>query len=545
MNTWIYEGGGFSPTEVETKNYLAVLDSGLRILDPVQFSEAEKAALPRVEVRRGQAIGDAVAFLLQGDSSVLRKMWREDTDFWPLTGPNFSTVLFTDSSFMEYLLKNDDLTHRFSPPLEAIREHVGANAVTIARRGNDPMDVDSAFMHRKLRKLLAPDFTPKGPEKHYNMYAEIIQRHASQIFAYMARQSQTARAWGREAKVDMSHLTARYTLGAVFESLFGYSDIDATLKQMKHDLTEQGKTSFSDFGDLKQFIRLANKWVSAINNTGGSLLAKKLYPGTHARYLEGKEKLKNYTDWMLEHARMTHSNGEQTMIGKLLEAHLIDTDNEQLNMRNRKIRESAVPGLSIVGFETTALILQRFMFQLRSTPGLLEQIQSAVEVNDEQFLENVFFELSRLHPGIPRLPRVLNQDMILEKNGNRFLLPKETMLTFLIHAANKDPRFWGTEFDPEKFHPERWNAFRRDGVGSLSFPPFFFSFGAGNTQCTGPQFALLEFKTFVKEMVQYGDQFSIDVTGSDEAHFDWVISEHVQPKITARLSRKKKRKIKL
>lgn len=241
-------------------------------------------------------------------------------------------------------------------------------------------------------------------------------------------------------------------------------------------------------------------------------------------------------DIVIAHARRTHQNGDQTMIGKLLEAHPIDTDNEKLNFRNNKIRESAVPGLTIVGFETTALVLQRFIFQLSHSPELYSQLVTAIESDDEQFLENVFFELTRLHPGIPRLPRVLNQDMVFEKDGKRFLIPKGTMLTFLIHAANKDPRFWGTEHNPNEFHPERWNAFRRNGTGSLSFPPFFFSFGAGNTQCTGPQFALLEFKTFVTEMMRYRGVFTIQPLGTDKAHIDWVISEHVQESILAVLS---------
>lgn len=538
--------------EGKYKSPITELKSGLKVIDPSTLTPEQKKRLRSVNVNILRKLMDVRGFLglagdanFRGDAYVTIRMNALKRDYHPLSGPEIQTVIFRDAHLMRYLLDESTgvTAHRKSIPLDKIRRHIKINAVTNRRLPELPhSNPDSLSSHTAFRKDFSPEFTPKGSAEHQKLYTEIVTKHIEKAFALLKEKFEVAQELGTVAEIDVSKLTALYTLGAVFEALFGFDDIEATIQRMEKDLTGQAKESFKSFDELKSYIRLANHWVSEINNMGSEVLASIKFPKLKKQYEAGTEKLANYTTWMLDNAQSTHVDGAPTMISQLKKFHPIDTNDEALNDTNRAIREGAIPGLTIVGFETTALLLQRFLFQLRTRPDLLENLAQAVEEGNANYLENVFFELSRLHPGIPRLPRVLNDDLVIQDGDELLKFPKDTMMTFLIYVANRDPRFWGDDYNLDEFHPERWNKYRKDGTKNLVFPEHFLTFGGGNTQCTGPQFALLEFKKFVEQLVAHKDIFTLHAKGSDEIHFEWVIAEHVNERIMADLVDQKKEK---
>ena len=160
------------------------------------------------------------------------------------------------------------------------------------------------------------------------------------------------------------------------------------------------------------------------------------------------------------------------------------------------------------GYETTSRLLASASYALATNADVQEtlhqSIKAAVEANEgtldynivsqNQFLDAVISETLRMYTPVLRLPRVAVDDYVLEWNGLKLNLPKETALNICHHAIHHDPEYWPK---PETFDPTRFLPENRHKIYPYSYIPF----GSGPRNCIGMRFALLEAKLVLARIV--------------------------------------------
>ena len=165
-----------------------------------------------------------------------------------------------------------------------------------------------------------------------------------------------------------------------------------------------------------------------------------------------------------------------------------------------------------VAFDTTAMTMSFMLYQLAKNKHVLRKLQEEVDsvYNQEKdgkkltfeqlasltFLENCFTETLRLHPTDVRMSRQSSEDTIIPKTNIK--IPVSTYIqvpTFVLHY---DPDYYD---QPNDFDPDRWSEPRRQSIKNCAF----MSFGAGPRKCPGGQFALMNAKLAIAEIVRRYD----------------------------------------
>jgi cytochrome P450 len=162
--------------------------------------------------------------------------------------------------------------------------------------------------------------------------------------------------------------------------------------------------------------------------------------------------------------------------------------------------------LLFAGHETTAITLAWAMYWLHAKPELLERLNAelaaagALASTDEiaklPFLSAIVDETLRIHPIVPLVPRILEQDF--ELGG--WLLPKGSAIGVSVMLLHQNP---DTYPNPTEFNPDRF-------LGK-TFSPFEYApFGGGARRCIGAAFALYEAKLVLAEWLRAGTYSLMD-----------------------------------
>ena len=162
--------------------------------------------------------------------------------------------------------------------------------------------------------------------------------------------------------------------------------------------------------------------------------------------------------------------------------------------------------LLFAGHETTAITLAWAMYWLHAKPELLERLNAelaaagALASTDEiaklPFLSAFVDETLRIHPIVPLVPRILEQDF--ELGG--WLLPKGSAIGVSVMLLHQNPDIYP---NPTEFNPDRF-------LGK-TFSPFEYApFGGGARRCIGAAFALYEAKLVLAEWLRAGTYSLVD-----------------------------------
>ncbi|KAH8412205.1 hypothetical protein KR009_000429 [Drosophila setifemur] len=156
------------------------------------------------------------------------------------------------------------------------------------------------------------------------------------------------------------------------------------------------------------------------------------------------------------------------------------------------------------GYDTTStcLIFTLLMLALHEDvqKRCFEEVQNLPEDSDEitvfqfnelVYLECVIKESLRMFPSVPFIGRQCVEECVV----NGMVMPKDTQISIHIYDIMRDPRHFPKPnlFQPERFLPEN----------TVSRHPFaFVPFSAGQRNCIGQKFAILEMKVLLAAVIR-------------------------------------------
>ncbi|XP_046982221.1 cytochrome P450 4C1-like [Schistocerca americana] len=118
---------------------------------------------------------------------------------------------------------------------------------------------------------------------------------------------------------------------------------------------------------------------------------------------------------------------------------------------------------------------------------------SLADLHSLRVLESIIKETLRIFPTVPVISRVASEDLRLPRG--RVLVPKGTVLLLVPNLTQRLPQFHP---DPLRFDPSRFLDGRRGEEHACSYLPF----GLGARSCEGTQYARLQLKVFLAEILR-------------------------------------------
>ncbi|XP_050535079.1 uncharacterized protein LOC126902099 [Daktulosphaira vitifoliae] len=113
------------------------------------------------------------------------------------------------------------------------------------------------------------------------------------------------------------------------------------------------------------------------------------------------------------------------------------------------------------------------------------------DINNMKYLENVIKECLRIYPSVPQITRQLNDDLQL----SNYIIPRNTVLSILPYVIHRNEELYP---DPEKFDPERFS----DEDNKSKFLFGYLPFSAGQRNCIGQKFAMLQIKIVISTILR-------------------------------------------
>ncbi|GME34987.1 Cytochrome p450 [Neofusicoccum parvum] len=167
----------------------------------------------------------------------------------------------------------------------------------------------------------------------------------------------------------------------------------------------------------------------------------------------------------------------------------------------------------IAGSDTTAAALANTIYYLAKDRRVLEKLRSILdttfpnglaswtyaEVKNIAYLDYIINEVLRLRPPVPSgLSRTAPPEGL---QIDDVFIPGDTVVMISAHTIQRDPRYFE---NPDEFCPERWSTL------STETSPFL-AFSRGATNCAGKQFARMELRATISQIV-----LSLDLSLADD-----------------------------
>ncbi|XP_070073765.1 probable cytochrome P450 4ac1 isoform X3 [Drosophila takahashii] len=152
---------------------------------------------------------------------------------------------------------------------------------------------------------------------------------------------------------------------------------------------------------------------------------------------------------------------------------------------------------------------------------------SVFQFNELVYLECVIKESLRMFPSVPFIGRTCVEESVV----NGMVMPKDTQISIHIYDIMRDPRHFPNpnQFQPERFLPEN----------TVNRHPFaFVPFSAGQRNCIGQKFAILEIKVLLAAVIR---NFKLlPVTQLEDLTFENRIVLRTKQNVKVKLSKRVK-----
>lgn len=163
----------------------------------------------------------------------------------------------------------------------------------------------------------------------------------------------------------------------------------------------------------------------------------------------------------------------------------------------------------LAGYENTGNAMSFMSYNLAQNPETQRQLQEEIDemmashgvfdyesVNSLKYLDMCINETLRLQTPILRNNRICAEEITIKG----LTIPKGMIINIPTYGLAHDPDFWE---EPDKFNPERMRDMTR--IDPMVFQPF----GAGQRNCIGMRFAMMEIKLCMAKLLH---RFSFEPT---------------------------------
>jgi cytochrome P450 len=354
---------------------------------------------------------------------------------------------------------------------------------------------------RLAHKFLPPSMGPKAV-RHYTPLMQSCVRSSFPVFDEMDSRGEAWNAYQYMVKLA-SQTIGKFALGMDFGHMDGVdapthplvSNIINMLALNKKVTTRGGWYQYLPFGDAAELKR--------VQQTTYSMLEEAVDKAPSAGSMDGL----SLNDAALRAA----------CVADYLN-HAVDETGQRFP---RGLVLSNMLVVTAAGYTTTSTQLAWMLYILVTYPDIQEKLLQELldyDINNETtwtpdlahglpYLDKVLKEAQRLHNASFQPGRTTKTEVIVP-GGYR--LPKDSTVISALHAIHTNPDIWR---DPMRFDPERWDTEEVKNRHRLAYTPF----ATGPRGCIGFNFALLEIKILLSELV-YRYQFGRE--GSEAVEYD-------------------------
>ncbi|XP_030081365.1 cytochrome P450 4p1-like [Drosophila hydei] len=336
------------------------------------------------------------------------------------------------------------------------------------------------------RKMLTPTF-------HFNILGQFADIFKAESLKFVQQFEGKA-----EASISLSELIPRFTLNSICETAMGIKLDDMAAKGDRY------RHSFSMIEKI--FIkRMSNPiyWNDHLYNLFGSSEDKRFLKEVHDFSSEIIAKRRKLLEEAEKEKQSSQEADDDIYINKKQRFAMLDTliFAEKDGLIDHAGICEEVDTLMFEGFDTTSigLIFGLMNMSLHQDKQELCYQEISEHIADDfsnldlnqisklKYLECFVKETVRLFPSVPIMSRETVKETEL---ANGLILPPGAQIVMHIYEIHRNPKYWSSplEFQPERFLPE--NSKDRHTYA-------YIPFSAGQRNCIGQKFAMLEMKTLL------------------------------------------------
>ncbi|XP_055302936.1 probable cytochrome P450 4ac1 [Sitodiplosis mosellana] len=332
------------------------------------------------------------------------------------------------------------------------------------------------------RKLLTPAFhfnILNGFQSTFNEQTEILLREI--------RKNEVNNPEG----THLQKLISRFTLNTICESAMG-------VKLTKIDELDDYRSKINAIGKY-QVERMTVPWFLIdwlYNWFGNGSKENQLTDQAHAftggviatkrKAFLANQKQQNATEG---EENDSYTKRRHAMLDTLLMAEL----NQKID---RAGIQEEVDTFVFEGFDTTMTAITFILLAIANHEDVQQKLYEEIKAHEGEpnynnltYMDAVIKEALRLYPAVPFIGRILGEDTVIDN----VKLPAKTIIHIIIHVLHRDPANFP---DPEKFQPNRFLN------NEVRHPFAYVPFSAGQRNCIGQKFAMMELRTVVGEIVK-------------------------------------------
>ncbi|XP_036331660.1 probable cytochrome P450 4p3 [Rhagoletis pomonella] len=335
------------------------------------------------------------------------------------------------------------------------------------------------------RKLLTPAF-------HFNILGQFeeVFKEESQKFVDQLNSIDTN-------SITLNEIIPKFTLNSVCEAALGVK-----LDEQLDDQQYRGSFKMIEEAFIAR-IRNPFYMIDTIYNVFMAPKMEKHLKTVHGFSSNIIHKRRQLFAAELEHNATKEANEMDNSFGKKKRYAMLDT---LLHAERNGLIDHAgiceeVDTFMFEGFDTTSMALIFTLMNLSLFPKMQEQCYqeileyvdadlSNLDVNQLgklKYLECFVKETLRLYPSVPGIMRKAIRDTYL---ANNVFLPADTQISIHIFDIHRNPKYFD---EPNKFDPLRFTPENSEGRHPYAYIPF----SAGQRNCIGQKFAMLEMKTLL------------------------------------------------
>ncbi|XP_001607043.2 cytochrome P450 6a2 [Nasonia vitripennis] len=362
------------------------------------------------------------------------------------------------------------------------------NRGTLYNESKDPLSTGLVRLYdekwKRLRVKLSPTFTSGKLKLMYPLVKEICDE-LLRVYEDVLDKSDV---------VEIKDITNRFTIDCISSIAFGFNC--DSLHQPDNEFLKYGKIS----NDLGRVFLIFSFFVPRLVS---------LFPIPEKRK-KVSEFFYDLFEKMVSHRRKdkTVRNDFLNMLMQLMDHGKVEEDDDAPSKSNSLTKITDADKITMVeavgqsmfffaaGQETTASAITYCLYELSFNQDIQEELYNEIsqvahspegltyeKLFSMPYLDMVFRETLRKHPGAPMLNRQASEDFVVP--GSHFVIKKGTRIVIPIKALHADPDIYP---DPDKFDPTRFTSENKAKRHAFTYIPF----GEGPRHCIGKRLGILK-----------------------------------------------------